>query len=46
MTLERWTELIQQIEELNDIPAGSVKAAECFTVEYLGPGPEVPAGKM
>lgn len=46
MTLERWTELVQQIEELNDIPAGSVKAAECFTAEYLGKSPVVPAGKM
>lgn len=39
MTLERWAELVAQIEELGDIPAGSVKPAECFTLDYLPANP-------
>lgn len=35
MNLQRWQTLISQIEEVGDIPAGSVKAEECFTHEFL-----------
>lgn len=35
MVLERWEELIRQIEEIEDIPAGSVKPSECFTMQFL-----------
>lgn len=35
MTLERWQTLVQQIEELEDIPKGSVKPEECFNVTFL-----------
>lgn len=37
MTLERWQTLVQQIEELEDIPKGSVKPEECFNVTFLPP---------
>ena len=36
MTVDRWRTLISQIEEIGDIPAGSVKAEECFTHAFLG----------
>ena len=35
MTLERWQALVQQIEELEDIPQGSVKPEECFNLSFL-----------
>ena len=35
MSLERWQTLVQQIEELEDIPKGSVKPEECFNVSFL-----------
>lgn len=35
MTLERWQTLVQQIEEIDDIPKGSVDAAACFTTRFL-----------
>lgn len=37
MTLERWKTLVQQIEEVEDIKPGSVKAEECFTTQFLAP---------
>ncbi|MFO1003737.1 MAG: ABC transporter substrate-binding protein [Planctomycetaceae bacterium] len=37
MSLERWQTLVQQIEELEDIPKGSVKPEECFNVTFLPP---------
>ncbi|MEZ6035621.1 MAG: ABC transporter substrate-binding protein [Planctomycetaceae bacterium] len=37
MTLERWQTLVQQIEEVEDIQPGSVKAEECFTTVFLAP---------
>jgi len=36
MNVERWRTLISQIEEVGDIPAGTVKAEECFTHEFFG----------
>jgi hypothetical protein len=38
MVLERWEKLVQQIEELGQIEKGTVRASECFTVKFLGPG--------
>jgi len=35
MLLDRWTTLVSQIEEIEDIPRGSVKPEECFTVQFL-----------
>lgn len=35
MTLERWQTLVRQIEEVEDIPPGSVKPEECFTTQFL-----------
>jgi NitT/TauT family transport system substrate-binding protein len=35
MNLERWQTLVQQIEELEDIPKGSVKPEECFNAKFL-----------
>lgn len=35
MTLERWQTLVQQIEELEDIPMGSVIPEECFDLSFL-----------
>lgn len=35
MTLERWQLLIRQIEEIGEIPAGSVDASKCFTTQFL-----------
>lgn len=35
MTEERWAELIAQIEEIGEIDEGVVKAADCFTNEFL-----------
>ncbi len=35
MTESRWAELISQIEELGEIPADSVAAAECFSNKFL-----------
>ena len=37
MTLQRWKALVVQIEEVEDIKPGSVKAEECFTTEFLLP---------
>lgn len=37
MTLERWKTLVQQIEEVEDIKPGSVKAEDCFTTQFLAP---------
>ena len=37
MTLERWTTLVRQIEELGEIEVGSVAPADCFDVGYLPP---------
>ena len=37
MTLERWQTLVQQIEEVEDIKLGSVKAKDCFTTQFLTP---------
>jgi hypothetical protein len=37
MLLDRWTTLVQQIEEIDDIPAGVVKPEECFTTQFLTP---------
>lgn len=37
MALDRWKTLVQQIEEVEDIPPGSVKAEECFTTQFLAP---------
>ena len=36
MNLERWEKLVSQIEELGQIEKGSVQAAECFSVKFLG----------
>ncbi len=41
MTLERWQVLVQQIEEIGEISAGSVQASDCFTTRFL---PESSAG--
>lgn len=35
MTLERWTELVSQIEELKEIEPGSVSPQECFDTSFL-----------
>jgi NitT/TauT family transport system substrate-binding protein len=35
MTLNRWQLLVSQIEEIEDIPKGSVKPEECFTTQFL-----------
>ncbi len=35
MTLERWQTLVQQIEELEDIPKGAVKPEECFNLSFF-----------
>ena len=35
MILDRWQTLVSQIEELDDIPKGSVKPEECFTTQFL-----------
>lgn len=35
MTVERWTELIGQIESLDMIPKGTVRAEDVFTSEFL-----------
>lgn len=35
MTEQRWKELVAQIEELEDIPAGSVVASACFTNQFI-----------
>jgi NitT/TauT family transport system substrate-binding protein len=35
MTLDRWQILVSQIEEIEDIPKGSVKPNECFTTQFL-----------
>lgn len=37
MSLERWQTLVSQIEEIEDVPKGVVKPAECFTLQYLKP---------
>lgn len=37
MTLKRWKTLVQQIEDVEDIKPGSVKAEECFTTQFLAP---------
>ncbi|APZ92671.1 ABC transporter substrate-binding protein [Fuerstiella marisgermanici] len=37
MTLERWTTLVQQIEELEEIDADSVDPAACFNTGFLPP---------
>ncbi|MCA9085341.1 MAG: ABC transporter substrate-binding protein [Planctomycetaceae bacterium] len=41
MQKDRWKLLIEQIEELGEIPVGTVKADECFTNEFL-PAAESP----
>jgi NitT/TauT family transport system substrate-binding protein len=35
MILDRWNILVSQIEEIEDIPKGSVKPEECFTMQFL-----------
>ena len=35
MTLERWTTLVSQIEEIGEIEPGSVKPKECFSLQFL-----------
>lgn len=35
MTLERWTELVEQMDALDPSSAGIVKPEECFTSEFL-----------
>lgn len=35
MTGDRWQTLVQQIEEIEDIPVGSVDPARCFTTQFL-----------
>ncbi|MEQ9407245.1 MAG: ABC transporter substrate-binding protein [Fuerstiella sp.] len=42
MTLERWTTLVQQIEELGETDPGAVTPAECFTTAFLPPAGEAP----
>lgn len=37
MEKDRWDVLVKQIEEIEDIPAGSVKSDECFTTKFLQP---------
>jgi hypothetical protein len=37
MEKDRWDVLVKQIEEIEDIPAGSVKSDECFTTRFLQP---------
>jgi NitT/TauT family transport system substrate-binding protein len=37
MTLERWTTLVQQMDELEPSSAGKVKAEECFNTQFLQP---------
>ena len=37
MELGRWEILVKQIEEIEDIPASSVKPEECFTTKFLQP---------
>ncbi len=34
MTLERWQDLVRQIEEIDEIPVGSVDAEKCFTTKF------------
>ena len=38
MSLQRWSELITQIEELGEIESGSVTPTDCFDASFL-PGP-------
>jgi NitT/TauT family transport system substrate-binding protein len=45
MTLERWQTLVQQIEELEDIPKGYVKPEECFNVTFLPAAAEAAAAR-
>jgi NitT/TauT family transport system substrate-binding protein len=35
MTLERWTTLVQQIEEVDDVAPGTVRPEDCFTTRFL-----------
>jgi NitT/TauT family transport system substrate-binding protein len=35
MTDERWTTLIQQMDDLDPAAAGKVKASDCYTLEFL-----------
>ena len=35
MTLERWQTLVDQIVEIGEIEAGSVKAQQCFNISFL-----------
>jgi NitT/TauT family transport system substrate-binding protein len=35
MTPDRWQLLVSQIEEIEDIPKGSVKPEECFIIQFL-----------
>lgn len=35
MTLERWSELLSQMEEVRLVPTGRVRPEECFTTEFL-----------
>lgn len=37
MSGERWSELVKQIEEIGEIPAGSVDPAACFTSKFIMP---------
>lgn len=43
MTLERWTTLVRQIEELEEIEVGSVQPEACFTTEFLPDSNDVTA---
>lgn len=35
MTADRWAELVRQIEEIGEIPPGSVDPADCFTAQFV-----------
>jgi NitT/TauT family transport system substrate-binding protein len=35
MTLERWQQLLSQLEEIGEIPPGKVKASEAFDLQFL-----------
>ncbi|MEZ6060785.1 MAG: ABC transporter substrate-binding protein [Planctomycetaceae bacterium] len=39
MTTERWQQLVEQIEAVQVVEAGSVKAADCFTNRFLESAP-------
>lgn len=43
MSAERWEQLVSQMEELDLIDPGQVRAEECYTLEFLGAAPATTA---